>query len=214
MNTPMNPHLQQDLEELLQGHFAADEALVWAGECGYQDCFGYVVVSTRRVVTAVFDPTILFGGSRQRVVFYKPKRGLLGKLSAFQAERATYLAPDSPLTAAESGKRKLYEAPLAKITGVSRQDYPVTLKSGETTTMVELTFLTEENVVIDRPILYTKAAGDELQTLVQGMLAAPTDRETAVHTSTLLASLTKLHEAGLLSDEEFASKQQALLDQK
>lgn len=213
MNTPMNPHLQQDLEELLQGHFAADEALVWARECGYQDCFGYVVVSTRRVVTAVFDPTTFFGGSRQRVVFYKPKRGLLGKLSAFQAERATYLAPDSPLTAAESGKRKLYEAPLAKITGVSRQDYPVTLKSGETT-MVELTFLTEENVVIDRPVLYTKAAGDELQTLVQGMLAAPTDRETAVHTSTLLASLTKLHEAGLLSDEELASKQQALFDQK
>ena len=94
----LNAFFQEDCQELVRGHFGADESLMWARECGYQDCFGYVVVSNKRVITAVFDPQALFGGKRKRVVFYKPKSGLLGKLSAFQAERSTFLAPESELS--------------------------------------------------------------------------------------------------------------------
>lgn len=218
----LNPYFQEDCQELIRGHFGADESLVWAKECGYQDCFGYVVVSNKRVITAVFDPQSLFGGKRERINFYKPKSGLLGKLSAFQAERSTFLPPESELTEQETQKRKLYEAPLAKIRHVERQDYTVKLKSGDTT-MVEITFVAAEEVVVDRPLLYTKEAGDELYTLVQRMI----DGETAVSPSsgqavseqpaedkeTLIAALVELHGAGVLSDDEFEAKKQALLSQ-
>jgi hypothetical protein len=221
---PLNPYFQEDCQELIRGHFGADESLVWAKECGYQDCFGYVVVSNKRVITAVFDPQVLFGGKRKRVSFSQPKSGLWGKLSTFPAERSTFLAPDSELSGQETKKRRLYEAPLAKITSVERQDYRVKLKSGETT-MVEITFVAEEEVVIDRPLLYTQEAGDELFELVKKMIGA----ETAVSrgsgptifaqnpvedTASLIASLLELHEAGVLSDEEFAVKKQAILSKK
>ena len=211
----LNPYFQADCQELIRGHFGADEMLVWAKECGYQDCFGYVVVSNKRVITAVFDPQSLLGGKRQRVNFYKPKSGLLGKLSAFQAERSTYLAPDSELSEQETKKRKNYEAPLSKINSVERQDYRVKLKSGETT-MVEITFMAEEDVVIDRPLLYTKEAGDELYKLMQKMLGGETavsPPKPAEDTAALIASLVELHKAGVLSDEEFEAKKQAILSQ-
>ncbi len=178
----LNPYFQEDCQELIRGHFGADESLVWAKECGYQDCFGYVVVSNKRVITAVFDPQALFGGKRERVNFYKPKSGLFGKLSAFQAERSTFLAPESALSEPETRKRKLYEAPLFKITGVDREDYRVKLKNGETT-MVEMTFVAEEDVMIDRPLLYTKEAGDALFELVKRMIAGETATSTLRHSS-------------------------------
>lgn len=209
----LNRYFQEDCRELIRGHFGADESLVWVKECGYQDCFGYMVVSNKRVITAVFDPQSLFGGKRERVNFYKPKSGLLGKLSAFQAERSTFLAPESELGEPETKKRKLYEAPLPKITGVERQDYRVKLKNGETT-MVEVTFVVEEDVVIDRPLLYTKKAGDMLVELMQKMIAEETAVSTqnpSEDTATLIASLVELHEAGVLSDEEFDAKKQAIL---
>jgi hypothetical protein len=212
----LNPYFQKDCQELIRGHFGADESLVWVKECGYQDCFGYVVVSNKRVITAVYNPQSLFGGKQQRVTFYKPKSGLWGKLSAFQAERCTYLAPTSDLSEQETKKRKVYEAPLIKLTSVNRQDYQVKLKSG-TTTMVEVTFVTEEDVVIDRPLLYTKEAGDELVALVQKMIAgktAVTIQNPAEDINSLIASLAELHEAGVLSDEEFEAKKQEILAKK
>jgi len=213
---PLNRYFQEDCQELMRGHFGADESLVWAKECGYQDCFGYVVVSNKRVITAVFDPQILLGGKRHRVNFYKPKSGLFGKLSAFQAERSTYLAPDSELSEQETKKRKNYEAPLAKISGVARQDYRVKLKDGETT-MVEITLVVEEDVLIDRPILYTKDMGDELFGLMEKMITEgsgqDSPQEPAEDTATLIASLVELHKAGVLSDEEFEAKKQAVLSQ-
>lgn len=206
----LNPYFHQDCQELMRGHFGADESLVWVRECGYQDCFGYVVVSNKRVITAVFNPAALFGGKRHRVKFYQPKSGLLGKLSAFQAERNTYLAPDSDLSEQETKKRIVYEAPLSKIVGVERQDYRVKLKEGETL-MIEITFVAEEEVVIDRPLLYTKEAGDELHSLLNEIIAkgppAPTNK------ATLIDSLAELHKAGVLSDDEFETKKQEILDQ-
>ena len=191
-----------------------------------------MVVSNKRLITAVFNPASLLGGKRHRVNFYKPKSGLLGKLSAFQAERSTFLAPDSELSEQETKKRKNYEAPLSKISSVERQDYHVKLKSGKTT-MVEITFVAAEEVMIDRPFLYTKEAGDELYELVQkiiaGETATSTSSEQAVSTSSrqaisppnpaedttsLIASLSELHEAGVLSDEEFEAKKQTILAKK
>ena len=219
----LNAFFQEDCQELIRGHFGADESLVWAKECGYQDCFGYVVVSNKRVITAVFDPQSLFGGKRERVNFYKPKSGILGKLSAFQAERSTFLAPDFELSEQESKKRRVYEAPLFKITDVAREDYQVKLKHAETT-MVEITFVVEEDVVIDRPLLYTKAAGDALVELVERMIGGETTTSTSSGTAVseqpaedknaLITALVELHEAGVLSDEEFEVKKQALLFQK
>ena len=140
---------------------------------------------------------------------------MLGKLSAFQAERSTFLAPDSELSEQETKKRKNYEAPLSKISSVERQDYLVKLKSGETT-MVEISFVAEEEVVIDRPILYTKEAGDELYKLVKKMIAGETavSAQPTEDTASLIASLAELHEVGILSDEEFEAKKQAVLSQK
>ena len=217
----LNPYFQEDCQELVRGHFGADESLVWAKECGYQDCFGYVVVSNKRVITAVFDPQSLFGGKRERVNFYKPKSGLFGKLSAFQAERSTYLAPNFELSEQESKKRRVYEAPLSKISDVERQDYLVKLNEGETT-MVELTFVAEEGVLIDRPLLYTQEAGDMLFEVVKKLIAGETAVSTssrravspqkpAEDTAALIASLVELHEASVLSDEEFEAKKQAIL---
>ena len=228
---PLNAYFQEDCQELVRGHFGADESLVWVKECGYQDCFGYVVVSNKRVITAVFDPQSLFGGKRERVDFYKPKSGILGKLSAFQAERSTFLAPEFELSESETNKRRIYEAPLFKITDVAREDYQVKLKHGEAT-MVEITFVAEEDVVIDRPLLYIKEAGDDLFGLMKRMIAGETAVSTLRHSSVepslgqtvleksaenteaLITALVELHEAGVLSDDEFEAKKQALLSQK
>ncbi len=206
----LNPYFHEDCQELIRGHFGADESLLWAKECGYQDCFGYVVVSNKRLITAVFNPAVLFGGKRQHITFYKPKSGLLGKLSAFQAERNTYLAPDSKLSEQETKKRIVYEAPLNKIVGVERQDYQVKRKEGETI-MVEITFVADEEVVIDRPLLYTKEAGDELYALLKEIIA--TGLPTSTNKTALIASLAELHKAGVLSDEEFEIKKQEILCQ-
>lgn len=209
----LNPYFEKDCRELVRGYLGAGETLVWVRECGYQDRFGYVVLTNTRVITAVFNPEVLFGTKRERVNFYTPKRSLVGKLLTFHDQRSTYLAPEYELSEQENKTRTIYEVPLVKIQGIEREDYLVKLKTGETT-MVELTFLVKEGIVIDRPLLYTKGAGDELYTLMQNLLATIKDtgqQQSDENKASLIASLTELHEAGVLSDEEFEAKKQAIL---
>ena len=83
--------------------------------------------------------------------------------------------------------------------------------------MVEITFVAEEEVVIDRPLLYTKEVGDELFGLVEKMIGGKTavsGQKPVEDKEALIAALVELHEAGLLSDDEFEAKKQALLSQK
>jgi hypothetical protein len=214
----LNQYYLGDAVRLIQERFRPQEVLTWASNCGYsRDGFGYVLLSSERVFSVGFsaDNGILGAFPRKRVPYGK-EVGLMDRpLGSSGREGLLYLPVTSQLTKKEQSSREVKEIFLGQITGVDRHDYEVKVGSSTEQT-VELRIKTHDHYSdIYGLVLYAHQEGqflyeslvDYLRKLTPANLGTSENADVQL----LIASLAELHQAGILTNEEFEEKKQALI---
>jgi hypothetical protein len=211
----LNQYYLDDAHRIIQERFWEQETVTWVANCGYWERFGYVLLSSERLFTILFENRSagILGAGRKRIVYDRRSSFLDMVMGSDGLDRGLYLPPNSKLTQKELTSRIVREALLSQITKVDRQDYEVKV-DGNTETMVYISVTSLGKNQVGEPIFYTHQDGQFLYTFLRDLSRKyvpevdPTSNSEAI---SLIRALAKLHQAGILTDEEFETKKQELL---
>lgn len=214
------PALQQDFANLEAERISANEGVVWAANvawaatwkkfgggswAGESAEFGYVVLTSERVIRVFFEPKTGWFAPRR---FTKEKDHAHPK--AGQEFRA-YLPPDSPISSDEQRTRNVRESQVSRIIDVNRDTFgwrdatlfpvAVTLFGNST---FGFSFWRREDVDYFYDAMQTIARRNMSGTKPGGLNSSDVPR--------LIESLAGLLEAGVLTQAEFDEKKREFLD--
>jgi hypothetical protein len=200
--------------QVIQTRFGEQETVTWSFNCGFPEAFGYVLLSSKRVFTVQFvNPDQSLIGGRKRIIYDKQETLWRDFWGGYSQDKGFYLPPSSELTKKEQSSCEIREARLNQISGVNRQDYEVRL-GADTETIVFITVDSLGKSQLSRPIFYTYEDGQFFYTFLSDLSRKNAPGVGPVPKSdiaSLIEALANLHQAGVLTDEEFDSKKRDLL---
>ncbi|HRQ36860.1 MAG TPA: SHOCT domain-containing protein [Chloroflexota bacterium] len=205
----LNQHFLDDAKRIIQERFWEQETLTWAANCGFRERFGYVLLSSERIFSVLFDAS---ARGRKRILYIK--QDSWWNLSSVSNDRGLYLPPNSELTKREYSSRQVIEVQLSQLKGVSRQDYDVQVKRDATEKMIAVDVVTLGRGGIAEPIFYIYEDGQFLYKFMSDHSRKITDntsQDPSSDIASLIEALAKLHQAGILSNDEFEAKKKELL---
>jgi len=195
----------------------SDEAVFAVADCSfpaYGTEFGFVVVSAYRILKVEYQTREIFGRSSKLV--YKEGGGFFSSPMSSPERKCCWFDLSSPLSRGETGRRRVVETQLKLIQETDRRDFAIRF-AGERLALTELIFSypqrfgsTYLRIVLATPS--AKSVYDLIQTAAQSndqILTVETRKETGI--PGLIDSLARLHQAGVLTDQEFEQKKQELL---
>lgn len=219
---------QLDFENLKQGTLQPTEQVIWAGNFtqfkngDYR--FGYLVLTPQRLIRISFEAEVSFGCLSCLVLLItlgygaiflgpdKPKRSYYEVEYRENRSHRHYgiavAVPATPLTPHELSSRKVEDFFLHNITSLQRADERI---RGTDHDLVEfeIRFLSDDLI---RVVLFSKQEAAEMYTYLQKHAQSRADQASIDYDlADQLQRLVQLHEAGILTDEEFDAAKRRLI---
>ncbi len=209
----LNQYFLEHARQIIQSRFWEQETMTWSANCGFLEGFGYVLLSSKRIFTIhfVYPERSLFGG-RKRIIYDKQETLWRDVIGGYSQDKGLYLTPNSELTNKELSSCEVREARLNQISGVNRQDKAVKFGTN-IETMVFVTIDSLGRSQLSAPIFYTTEDGQSFYNLLSDLSYKNEHALSQTANSdviSLIEAVNTLHQAGVLTDEEFEDKKRKL----
>jgi hypothetical protein len=195
------PFFRQDYDRVKKEHLWANENVLFASYCSGLDSFGYVTITTDRLIHVLFAAEKGFFASQR------------DKCKAENWQASFYNIPTSPLTPKELAGRYVEEIPLNTILSVQRCEMKEHL-NGRPLIQVNLSMLAQKYP--HNLFFYDLQDSKKVHELL-GTYATRREFSTNQPTSgasdipSLLEALARLRASGVITDQEYQIKKNELL---
>lgn len=209
----ISPIFHTEYEWLKNTHLQPNELVFAAADCseaaeGGRE-FGFVVVSSYRILRVIYE-------TRNRAKKRIYKIGSIFDEPGTLKRESCWFDLSSSLSGVELQCRNVKEIQLKNIIRVERSDHTVK-NAGQYLKLIELTIVLEERTWGYLRVMFSAERGqmfyDLIQTAVQNQGGIPTEEANKISSIPgLIEALGRLHQAGVLTDQEFEQKKRELLN--